>query len=54
MRAGKGDGSLGQDQQVFEDDRKFCPHCKRKFNAIAAERHIPICAAKHRAKGVRI
>ena len=21
----------------------ICPHCLRKFNARAAERHIPIC-----------
>jgi hypothetical protein len=36
------------------DDRKLCPHCKRKFNSIASERHIPLCAAKQRAKGIRV
>ena len=25
------------------DDRVQCPHCGRKFNATAAERHIPKC-----------
>ena len=25
------------------DDRVPCPHCGRKFNATAAERHIPKC-----------
>ena len=28
------------------DDRVLCKHCGRKFNEIAAERHIPHCAAK--------
>jgi predicted amidophosphoribosyltransferase len=27
-----------------------CPHCQRKFNDRAAERHIPICAELHRFK----
>lgn len=26
------------------DDRIECPHCQRKFNAKAAERHIPKCS----------
>merc|ERR1712039_443510 len=26
------------------DDRIECPHCSRKFNAKAAERHIPKCS----------
>eukprot|EP00802_Teleaulax_amphioxeia_P010870 Tamp_10900.p4 GENE.Tamp_10900~~Tamp_10900.p4 ORF type:complete len:155 (+),score=25.05 Tamp_10900:1349-1813(+) len=27
------------------DDRVLCQHCGRKFNAMAAERHIPKCAS---------
>ena len=27
------------------DDRVPCPHCGRKFNITAAERHIPKCAS---------
>ena len=27
------------------DDRVQCPHCMRKFNATAAERHIPKCSS---------
>ena len=27
------------------DDRVLCPHCGRKFNAMAAERHIPKCSS---------
>jgi len=27
------------------DDRVQCPHCMRKFNANAAERHIPKCTS---------
>ena len=53
MKAARG-GKVDPDSLVIEDDRKPCPHCKRKFNSIAAERHIIVCAAKHRAKGVRI
>jgi len=29
------------------DDRVPCPHCGRKFNAMAAERHIPKCTSIH-------
>jgi hypothetical protein len=25
------------------DDRKQCPHCRRRFNADPYERHVPIC-----------
>ena len=28
-----------------EDDRVPCPHCGRKFNSTAAERHIPKCTS---------
>ena len=27
------------------DDRVPCPHCGRRFNALAAERHIPKCTS---------
>ena len=27
------------------DDRVPCPHCGRKFNSTAAERHIPKCTS---------
>jgi hypothetical protein len=33
------------------DDRVPCPHCGRKFNAMAAERHIPKCNSQ--GKGPR-
>ena len=33
--------SMAQDEA--DDDRVPCPHCGRKFNAKAAERHIPRC-----------
>ena len=26
-----------------DDDMVTCPHCKRRFNKISGERHIPIC-----------
>ena len=50
-RTGQEAESVGID---VVDDRKLCPNCKRKFNEIAAERHIHLCAAKHRAKGIKI
>ena len=28
------------------DDRIECEHCGRKFAAVPAERHIPLCAQK--------
>ena len=28
------------------DDRVTCPHCNRKFNEHAAERHKPHCEKK--------
>eukprot|EP00798_Chlamydomonas_sp_ICE-L_P001150 gene1150-3714_t len=34
-------GPPGDDEN---DDRVPCPHCGRKFNAKAADRHIPHCA----------
>lgn len=33
------------------DDRTPCPHCSRKFNQQAAERHIPHCAKKNSRMG---
>jgi zinc-finger of a C2HC-type len=32
------------------DDRTPCPHCGRKFNQSAADRHIPKCAEKNRRR----
>lgn len=32
-----------QEQKDAEDDRVPCPHCKRKFAANVADRHIPKC-----------
>ena len=32
------------DDEPIEDDRTECPHCNRKFNQPAAERHISLCA----------
>lgn len=34
----------------YAEDRKECPHCFRKFNEEAANRHIPVCAEKAKAK----
>jgi len=31
------------------DDRVPCKFCGRKFNDVAAERHIPYCEQKHKA-----
>ena len=41
---GGGHGGGGYAESEF-DDRMPCPHCGRKFNAHAAERHIPKCAS---------
>ena len=32
------------------DDRVPCPHCGRKFNDVAAARHVPHCAQSHALK----
>jgi len=35
-----------------DDNHVLCPTCGRRFNALAAARHLPICAATvHRPKG---
>ncbi len=54
MRAARTGGDNFVDLSSQYDDRKECPNCKRKFNSNVAEKHIPKCNAKHRAKGVRI
>jgi hypothetical protein len=30
------------------DDRVECKWCNRKFNEVAAERHIPVCERKYK------
>lgn len=44
MGAGKPGGDDGFEVAPPPDDRVECPHCSRKFNETAAERHIPKCA----------
>ena len=41
---------MAQYQQYEDqlDTRVLCKHCKRKFNEEAANRHIPLCANKHK------
>ncbi len=39
---GKG-GGMAPPPDDANDGRVECPHCKRRFNAAAAERHIPQC-----------
>lgn len=43
-----GQGGYGGQPQEYEeeDDRTGCPHCGRKFNEQAAQRHIAFCATK--------
>jgi len=36
------------------DDRVPCRHCGRKFNSVAAERHIPHCAKKAKDAAMRM
>eukprot|EP00002_Diphylleia_rotans_P025611 TRINITY_DN5069_c0_g1_i5.p1 TRINITY_DN5069_c0_g1~~TRINITY_DN5069_c0_g1_i5.p1 ORF type:complete len:755 (+),score=162.78 TRINITY_DN5069_c0_g1_i5:141-2405(+) len=49
IRAAKG-GDSGTAEPLYQgaidedDGKKACPHCGRKFNENAADRHIPICA----------
>lgn len=37
-----------------DDDRTQCPHCNRKFNTSAAERHIPLCANKSKNQAFKM
>jgi endogenous inhibitor of DNA gyrase (YacG/DUF329 family) len=40
--------------QTFEDPSyKKCPHCERKFNEEAAERHFPVCAKKAKENAMK-
>ena len=48
MKAARTGEAMDSETAEALDDRKLCPHCRRKFNTMAAERHIPVCAAKHR------
>lgn len=44
-----------QAQAAYEaaDDRTECPHCGRKFNDVAAQRHIPVCGEKIKANKIQ-
>ena len=35
------------------DDRTPCPYCGRKFNDVAAQRHIPFCKNKSKENAMR-
>ncbi|CDW80851.1 UNKNOWN [Stylonychia lemnae] len=54
MKAARGGGVSDTELAAQYDDRKQCPNCKRKFNELAAEKHIRMCNQKHRAKGVKV
>lgn len=51
---GYGGGSSYQPQPDQYDDRTPCPHCGRKFNDIAAQRHIPHCQNKAKESAMRV
>lgn len=36
------------------DDRTPCPYCGRKFNDVAAQRHIPHCQNKAKEQSMRM
>lgn len=36
------------------DDRVPCKWCGRKFNDVAAERHIPVCEQKYKANQMKM
>lgn len=46
FRAAVESAKTGNIVEGVPDDRVECEHCGRKFAAITAERHIPICAKK--------
>ena len=48
-------GGYQQQQPEFEepDERTLCPHCGRKFNENAAQRHITFCANKHKQAAMK-
>ena len=54
---GVGGAGFGMNQDMgpsYEvDDRVLCRHCGRKFNEVAAERHIPHCAKKQKDINMR-
>eukprot|EP00357_Protocruzia_adherens_P006891 CAMPEP_0115009844 /NCGR_PEP_ID=MMETSP0216-20121206/22907_1 /TAXON_ID=223996 /ORGANISM="Protocruzia adherens, Strain Boccale" /LENGTH=516 /DNA_ID=CAMNT_0002377835 /DNA_START=95 /DNA_END=1645 /DNA_ORIENTATION=- len=45
---GGGGGFDSNSAPSYDDDLTPCPHCGRKFNETAAERHIPICERNHK------
>ena len=44
-----------KNEEVYreEDSYKQCPHCMRKFNDHAAERHIPVCGKKAKVNAMK-
>lgn len=40
----------GAAEPVVDDDLVECPACGRKFNEIAAERHIPGCKKRNKMR----
>ena len=57
---GKSGGKFGDNgydpgyQEDQYDDRTPCPYCGRKFNDIAAQRHIPHCQNKAKEQAMRV
>jgi hypothetical protein len=56
VRSGKqtDDADASQFQEVIPNpDYVMCEHCDRRFNELAAERHIPICKESKRKAELR-
>ena len=46
FRAAIVSAKTGKIVEGVPDDRVECPHCRRKFATVPAQRHIPVCAKK--------